>query len=84
MAAQCRSTAACDSPEHLPVGPVNPAAVVLDEAIALRANDIGHLEEGPGHFFLSLRERLTSSRLETSKASSGLGTACRCLWERCR
>jgi hypothetical protein len=24
----------------------------------LGANDIGHLEEGPSHFFLSLRERL--------------------------
>jgi hypothetical protein len=30
------------------VGPVDPAAV-LDEAIALGANDIGHLDEGPGH-----------------------------------
>ena len=35
-------------------------------------------------FFLSLRERLTPSRPETSRVSSGLGTACRCLCERCR
>jgi len=31
---------------------MEPAEVVMDEAIALRANDIGHLEEGPSHFFL--------------------------------
>ncbi len=84
MPAEYRRTAAGDGPEHFPVGPVNPAAVVLDEAIALCANDIGHLEEGPSHFFLSLRERWTSLRLETSRVSSGLVTACRCLGERCR
>jgi hypothetical protein len=44
MPAQCRSAAACDGPEHFPVRPVDPAAVVLDEAIALCANDIGHLQ----------------------------------------
>src|ERR1700730_16202707 len=84
MPAEYRGSAARDGPEHFPLGPVNPAAVVLDEAIALRANDIGHLEEWPSHFFLSLRERLTPSRPETSRVSSGLGTACRCLCERCR
>ena len=31
--------------------------LLLNEAIALGANDIGHLEEGPSHFFFSLRER---------------------------
>jgi len=51
MPAQCRSAAACDGPEDFPVGPVDPAAVVLDEAIALCANDIGHLEGWPVHFF---------------------------------
>ena len=84
MAAECRSATACDGVEDFAVGPVDPAAVVLDEAIALSANDIGHLEEWPSHFFLSLRERLTLSRLETARVSSGLGTACRCLGDRCR
>jgi hypothetical protein len=82
MATECRGTATCDSAEHFAVGPVNPPTVVLDEAIALRTNDIGHLEERPGHFFRSLRGRWTSSRLETSRASRGLGTARRCLGER--
>jgi hypothetical protein len=60
MAAERRGTATCDGPEHFSVGPMNPATVVLDEAIALSANDIGHLEEWPAHFFLSLPERFTS------------------------
>jgi hypothetical protein len=84
MAAECRGTATCNSAEHFAVSPVNPATVFLDEAIALSTNDIGHLEEWPGHFFLSLGVRLTSSRLETWRASRGLGTACNCLFERCR
>src|SRR6266700_4050671 len=40
MSAEGCGTAAGDGPEHFAVGPVNPAAVVLDEAIALCANDI--------------------------------------------
>jgi len=82
MPTECRRAAASDGAQHFPVGPVDPAEVVLDEAIALGANDIGHLEEGPSHFFLSLRERWTLSRLDTCRVSSGLVIACRCLGER--
>jgi hypothetical protein len=82
--AQCRRATACDGPEDFAVGPVDPTAVVLDEAIALCANDIGHLEGWPGHFFFSLRERWMWSRLESARVSSGLVTACRCLGDRCR
>jgi len=46
MAAECRGTAAGDGPEHFAVGPVDPAAVVLDEAIALCANDIATSRRG--------------------------------------
>src|SRR6266576_2852097 len=84
MPTECRRAAAGDRAQYFPVSPVDPTEVVLNEAIALGANDIGHLEEGPSHFFLSLRERGTPSRLETSRASSGLGIARRCLGERCR
>jgi hypothetical protein len=84
MPTECRRAAASDGAQNFPMGPVEPAEVVLDEAIAFAANDIGHLEEGPSHFFLSLRGRWTASRLETSRVSSGLGMACRCLGERCR
>ena len=84
MSSQRRGAAACDSLEHFTMVPVNPAATVLDEAIALRANDVGHLQGWPGHFFSSLRERRTVSKLEISRVSSGLLTACRCLRDRCR
>jgi hypothetical protein len=84
MPTECRRAAASDRAQNFPVSPVDPAEVVLNEAIALGANDIGHLEEGPSHFFFSLRERWTPSRLETSRASSGLGMARRCLGERCK
>ena len=54
---------------------MDPAEVAVDEAIALHANDIGHLEEGPSHFFLSLRQRRTPLRLDTSnKRSEGYVT----------
>ena len=84
MPTECRGAAASDGAQHFPVGPVDPAEVVLNEAIALGANNIGHLEEGRSHFFFRLRERWMPSRLESGSASSGLGMTCRCLGERCR
>src|SRR5215831_18739552 len=84
MAAQNGSAAGRNGMQDFAVRPVNPAAMVLDEAIALCANDIGHLQGWPGHFLSSLRERLTCSRLESASASSGLAIAWRCLGDRCR
>src|SRR5208282_1560097 len=84
MPAESRRAAASDRTQYFPVDPVDPAEVILNEAIALGTNDIGHLEEGPSHFFLSLRERGTPSRPDISRVSSGLGMACRCLRERWR
>ena len=77
MAAQSRRAAMCDGAEHLDVRPAQPRPVVLDEAIALRANDIGHLDGWPAHLFCFLRERLASCGSETARASSGFATACR-------
>jgi hypothetical protein len=57
------------------MGPVDPTAVILDETIALCANDIGHLEEWPGHFFFSLGECWMLSRLETERVFSFLSFA---------
>jgi hypothetical protein len=57
MPAECGGTAARNRTQNFPMSPMEPAKVAVDEAIALRANDIGHLEEGPSHFFFSLRER---------------------------
>src|SRR5215469_16417942 len=58
MSTQGCGTATSNGLEHFAVSPVDPAAVVLDEAIVLCANDIGHLERWPSHFFSSLRECL--------------------------
>src|SRR5215470_14629196 len=78
------ATVVRDGAQHFAVQCANPTPVVLDEAIALSANDISHLERWPVHFFFSLRERCRCSRLEISSVSSGLATACRCLRDRCR
>src|SRR5215469_17151185 len=43
MSAQCRGAAACDSQEHFAMAPVHPATTGADKAIALCANDVGHL-----------------------------------------
>src|SRR5260370_6973828 len=42
MPAECTGTAASDRAQYFPVGPVDPAEAVLNEAIALGADDIGH------------------------------------------
>jgi Transposase IS116/IS110/IS902 family len=46
MPTECRGTAASNRAQYFPMGPMEPAEVAVDEAIALRANEIGHLEEG--------------------------------------
>ena len=84
MAAQCRCAAADDSIERLAMRPCKMRLLLFPETVARRTNDVGHLEGGPTHRFLSLLERFTSSGLETSMASSGLGTACRCRRDKCR
>ena len=56
----------------------------IPETVARSADDVGHLEGGAVHRLISLRERFTVSRLETSVASIGLGKACRWRRERCR
>jgi hypothetical protein len=50
-------------------------SVLFPETIACSADDVGHLEGGLTHRFMSLRERFTVSGLETSMASIGLGKA---------
>src|ERR1700733_3980335 len=77
MTAQSCGAAVCDGAEHFDMRPAQPRPVVLDEAIALRANDIGHLDGWPAHLVCFLRERLASCGAETASASSGFATACR-------
>ena len=54
------------------------------EALALRLDEVGHLEGGPAHRFFSLRERLASAGLDRDSFSIGLAMECRCRCERCR
>jgi hypothetical protein len=60
------------------------ATCALPESVARCADDVGHLEGGRAHGFISLLERLTSLGLDTSMASSGLGIACRWRRDRCK
>jgi len=48
------------------VVPRKPGTVLLDEAVLVLADDIGHLEGGPVHRFCNFRESLMLSGLETS------------------
>ena len=57
VGAQSGGAATLDGMQHLPLGPGEPGPAALDEALALCAKDIGHLEGGPNHFLCSLRER---------------------------
>ncbi len=72
----CRATA-FDSREHLQVQPRQPRSILVDEASAYRANDIGHLQGWPLHFLCSLRDRFTWSGLENSAWSIGVPAALR-------
>ena len=84
MTAQCRSAAPDDGIEHLAMHPCKVLLVLFPESVAHCADDVGHLQGGPAHRFISLRERFTSSGLDTSMASNGLGIACRWRRDRCR
>ena len=73
-----------DRSEHTPMLPRQPRAVGVQDAIAMSAHDVGHLEGWPRHRLCSRRVRRTVSALETGIASSGLATAWRCRCDKCR
>ena len=78
MSSERRCSTAFDGREHFQVQPVQPRSMLIDEASAYRANDVGHLEGWPLHFFLwSLLDRLTLSGLEKSAWSIGVPAALR-------
>ena len=84
MTAQCRGAAADDGIEHLAMRPCKMQLLLLQKPVARSTDDVGHLEGGPAHRLIFLLERFTSSGLDTSIASSGLGTACRWRRDKCR
>lgn len=83
MTTQGGGAAARDGAQHAPLMRGH-AALRLEEASAVLANDVGHLEGWPGHRFCSLRDRRAVSGAAIAIASNGLATACRCRRERCR
>ncbi len=50
MTAQRRCAAALDGPESLELLKIETFFVPVQEAVALRAEDVGHLHGGPAHF----------------------------------
>ena len=84
MPAEGRSPAVRNRAKHTEVLRGEPAAMDLDEACPVLANDVGHLEGWPGHRFCRRRERRAVSGAETGIVSSGFVTACRCRRDRCR
>ena len=82
--AERRRAALRDGPEDASMRPRDPGPVRRQDAIAMSADDVGHLEGWPGHRLRSRRVRRTVSAAETGIASSGLATACRCRCDKCR
>jgi len=73
-AERCRA-AMLDGKQNAEMQPRQPGAVPVNEAVAVRANDVCHLERWLVHFLCSLRDRFTWSGLESSMLSSGVPAA---------
>ena len=82
--AERRGAALRDGAEHAAMRRRHPRPVGLQEAIAMSAHDVGHLEGWPRHRGCFSRDRRAVSGPEIVSASSGFATACRCFCERCR
>src|SRR2546422_7401252 len=72
VATEHRRAAVLDGEQHAELQPRQPGPVLFDEAVAMRADDIGHLEKWPFHFLCSFRERRIESGFGMSMVSSGL------------
>ena len=84
MSAQSSGPAANDGAHHLELLIADPGPVLIDEAVASSAENVGHLKGGPVHDRGWRRARLTASGLTTAIDSSGLEAACRWRCDRCR
>ena len=84
MPAERRGAALRDRAEHAPMLPGDPRAVGVQEAIAMSAHDVGHLEGWPRHRLCFRRVRRAVSGPAMGSASRGLATACRCFCDRWR
>ena len=77
MTAESSGSAAQDGAHDLELLETKLASVAIEERVALRAEDVGHLHGGPGHGFCFLLDRFTVSSVEIERVSTGLITACK-------
>jgi hypothetical protein len=59
MTAERSSAAVLDGGKHAEMQPGQPGPALLDEAVTMCTDDIGHLERWPFHLLCSLRDRFT-------------------------
>jgi len=86
MPAERRGPAARDRPKDGPLLDAEPR-MLLEEGVALRVKDIGHLHGRPAHAcggLRSKRDRGRTTGVDTCKCSSGLGAACKWRGDRWR
>ena len=85
MATQGSGAAAQNGTKSFELLKAKTRSIPLQEAIALRTQNVGHLEGGPSHScFFRLELRLTFSVPARVRPSSGLLTACKYRRDRCR
>jgi len=84
MATESSRAAAQEGAHDLELPETELAAVTIEERIALRAEDVGHLHGGPVHSFFFRPDRLMVSSVETGIVSTGFVTECRCRSDRCK
>ena len=85
VAAQRRRAAALNGTKGFALLKIEAGSIAIQEVVALRAEDVGHLEGGPSHsLFFRLNVRLMSGTLHKERLSSGLVTACKWRCDKCR
>lgn len=82
MPTQSGSAASHDGIEHLAMRPGKVGSMLVPEAAAGCADDVGHLQGGAAHRLIFFLERFTVSGLQTAIASIGLAMACKCRRDR--
>src|SRR5882724_10438885 len=85
MTTQRSGAAAQNGPKRFELLKAEAGSIAIQEAIAVRAKNVGHLEGGPSHScFFRLKLRLMFSVLDRARLSSGFATACKWRCDRCR
>lgn len=76
MTAESRCSTTSDSAYQFQL--LKTELMTIDEVVAPRAKDVGHLQGGPLHgCCFRLLDRFTVAMLETDIASAGLATVCK-------